>query len=168
MLARPDRRLTNIDPWILANPRSQDIEIVTSLKWDLLASLFVKQVAPLVTKVAIESRVCTSTDRQQWFVHVSNLENDALALVRPNGHHLAASFPSGMCAALATSYSTPSRDSRFCSMLMPSQNERGKTVTQAPESIVISISVHSSGLLMVLMPGLLTCCNMLSPAVDDG
>ena len=100
MLARPDRRLTNIDPWILANPRSQDIEIVTSLKWDLLASLFVKQVAPLVTKVAIESRVCTSTDRQQWFVHVSNLENDALALVRPNGHHLAASFPQirNLCA----------------------------------------------------------------------
>ena len=62
VLARPDKRLTNIDPGILPNPRSHDVEIFSSLEWDLLASLFVKQVASLVTKVTIESHVGTSTD----------------------------------------------------------------------------------------------------------
>ena len=86
-----------MDPWIpgchVLNPRSHDVEVVTSLKWDILASLFVKQVASLVKKVIIESHVGTSTDRQQSFVHLRNLDNDALAFVRPNGHHFAASFP---------------------------------------------------------------------------
>ncbi len=62
MLSRPDKRLTNVDPGILPNPRSHDVEIVSSFEWDLLASLFVKQVASLVTKVTIESHVGTSTD----------------------------------------------------------------------------------------------------------
>ena len=81
MLARHDKRLTNIDPGILTNPRSHDVEIFSSLEWDLFTSLFVKQVASLVAKVAIESHVGTSTDGQQGFVYISNLEDDALALV---------------------------------------------------------------------------------------
>ena len=100
MLARPDKRLTNIDPRILPNPRSHDVEILSSLDWDLFTSLFVEQVASLVTKVTIESHVGTSTDGQQGFVYISKLEDDALTLVRPNGHHLTASFPQirGVCA----------------------------------------------------------------------
>ena len=81
MLALPDKRLTNIDPWILTDPRSHDVEVVTSLKWDMFTSLFVKQVASLVTKVTIESHVGTSTDGQQGFVYISELEDDALTLV---------------------------------------------------------------------------------------
>ena len=93
MLARPDKRLTNADPGILLNPSSHDEQILSSLEWDLLAGLFVKQVASFVTKVTIESHVGTSTDGQQRFVHISNLEDDALALVRTNGHHFTTSFP---------------------------------------------------------------------------
>ena len=79
MLARPDKRLTSADPGILPNPSSHDVQIFSSLEWDLLASLFVKQVASLVTKVTIESHVGTSTDGQQRFVHISNSEDDTLA-----------------------------------------------------------------------------------------
>ena len=93
MLARPDKRLTNVDPGILPNPRSHDVEVLSSLEWDLFASLLVEQVASFVTEVTIESHVGTSTDGQQGFVYISNLEDDALTLVRADGHHLTASFP---------------------------------------------------------------------------
>ena len=51
---------------------------------------------------------------------------------------------------------------------MPSQSDRGITVTHAPESTVISISVHSCGPLVVLIPGFLTCWRMQIPGVSGG
>ena len=48
------------------------------------------------------------------------------------------------------------------------QRNLGITVTHAPESTVISVSVHSSGPLIVLIAGRFICCNMLSPLAGCG
>ena len=143
MLARPDKRLANVDPRILSDPCSHYIQVVSTFERDPFACLLVEQVTTFIAQVTVEPHICTAADREQRLVYIGHLENDAFANTRPNGHHLASSFPKlGMWAPLATSYSTPSRDSLFCRMLMPSHSERGITVTQAPESTVISISFH--------------------------
>ena len=162
MLARPDNRLANFDPWILSNPCPHYVH--------LFASLFVKQKAPFDTQVTMEppmyaqplihnNGMWTSATWNTMLFHVL----DPMVII---SHRLAPQF--GMCAPFATSYSTPPRGNRFCEMLMPSQSDRGITVTRAPESTVISISIHSLGSLIALIPGRLTCYRMLNPEVVNG
>ena len=49
--------------------------------------------AAFVIQVAIESHIGTSTDGQQWLVNISDLKNNSLCDLGPNGHHFASPFP---------------------------------------------------------------------------
>ena len=50
---------------------------------------------------------------------------------------------------------------------MPSQNAMGMTEMHAPESTVVSSSIHSLGRLMALIPGLRTDNSVLNPPMLD-
>ena len=170
VLVRPDKRLTNINPWVLTNPRShkyRDCHVaqVGSSRQSVFQASGLpchqgnlsnsRSAHPLIDN----SGLCTSSDWKTMRLHLF----DPMVIISQR-----LSPRLGMCAPLATSFTTPSRDNRFCIMLMPSHNARGTAVMQAPESTVILICVQSSGLSMARMPGFLTCCDMLRPAVDDG
>ena len=87
--ARPDKRLADFNRWILSYPRSHDVEVLSTLQWDPLARGSVSEVTILHAQLAVEAHVRAIGDRQQWLVHVCNLESDKLPNTTPNGHELA-------------------------------------------------------------------------------
>ena len=92
MLAQPDKRLANTNLGVLSDPSSHDVEIFHALQRNALTRRAVDQLSALVAKVTVKAHVGASTDRQQWFVDVRDLKDDALTPIGSYGHHLATSL----------------------------------------------------------------------------
>ena len=62
------------------------------MKWDLLAGHGVLHVTSFFPQVTMKPHVCASTDGQQGFMNVSDLEDNALRSCTSQSHHVAPSL----------------------------------------------------------------------------
>ena len=62
VLARPDKRLADINSRVLSYPSPHDVEILSALERYLLTGVLVKKVTAFVAQVAVKSHVCTTAD----------------------------------------------------------------------------------------------------------
>ena len=74
--------------WIAFHPGPHHIEIVSTVKGDLLTGNRVLHVASLLAEVAPESHVGAPTNREQGLVHIHDSEDNMISRCAAQTHHM--------------------------------------------------------------------------------